>query len=191
MFFFGGGVQIPFRATSFTCPLPSNSRVKNFFNPIKKAEQPKHARAVRDEVFFFFFLFARTSAMLSFVLAQLLSPLPRFSVPVQFTPYNSLKVFDISKPSGPGVADVAGFVATEAVIVSASALHRGAVLIRCSGLLLLLPFACFDTKLSYDQTQFIYLFFKSGSNAPHSSRLCMLIGAPRDKNNPLSLFLIN
>lgn len=50
--------------------------------------------------------------MLSFVLAQLLSPLPRFSVPVQFTPYNSLKVFDISKPSGPGVADVAGFAAT-------------------------------------------------------------------------------
>lgn len=35
-------------------------------------------------------------------------PLPRFSVPVQFTPYNSLKVFDISKHTGPGVADVAG-----------------------------------------------------------------------------------
>lgn len=46
--------------------------------------------------------------MVSFVLVQLLSPLPRFSVPVQFTPYNSLKVFDISKHSGPGVADVAG-----------------------------------------------------------------------------------
>lgn len=45
--------------------------------------------------------------MVSFVLAQLLSPLPRFSVPVQFTPYNGLKVFDISKPSGSGVADVA------------------------------------------------------------------------------------
>lgn len=80
------------------------------FNPIKGDEQQKYAQPVRDEVFFVFL--ARTLAMLSFVLAQLRSPLPRFSVPVQFTPYNSLKVFDISKPSGPGVADVAGFVAT-------------------------------------------------------------------------------
>lgn len=121
-FFWQGGVgQISFL---FLVLYRQTAGLKTPFNPIKKDEQPKHARAVRDEVFFFF-LFARTSAMLPFVLAQLLSPLPRFSVPVQFTPYNSLKVFDISKPSGPGVADVAGFVATEAVIVSASALHRG------------------------------------------------------------------
>lgn len=46
--------------------------------------------------------------MVSFVLVQLLTPPPRFSVPVQFTPYNSLKVSDVSKPSGSGIADVAG-----------------------------------------------------------------------------------
>lgn len=95
---FGGVGQIPYHQTAeLTTPL----------NPIMEEQQPRHAQAVRDEV-----SFARTSAMLSFVLAQLLSPLPRFSVPVQFTPYNSLKVFDISKPSGPGVADVAGFAST-------------------------------------------------------------------------------
>lgn len=107
----GWGCQIPISGTFFFFVLyRQTAGLRTPFNPIKKDEQPKQAQAVRDEVFFFFF--ARTSAMLSFVLAQLLSPLPRFSVPVQFTPYNSLKVFDISKPSGPGVADVAGFVAT-------------------------------------------------------------------------------
>lgn len=45
--------------------------------------------------------------MVPFVLVQLHSPLPSFSVPVQFTPYSRLKVFDISKHTGPGVADVA------------------------------------------------------------------------------------
>lgn len=55
--------------------------------------------------------------MVPFVLVQMLSPLPRVSVPVQFTPYNSLKVFDISKHTGPGGA--------EAVIVSACTLHGG------------------------------------------------------------------
>lgn len=64
-----------------------------------KGEQLKRAHGVKDKVL-------RTPLSLPFVIVQLLSPLPTFSVPVQFTPYNSLKVFDISKHTG--VADVAG-----------------------------------------------------------------------------------
>lgn len=103
----GGWGSDPFRGIFFFVLYCQTAGLTTPFNPIREEQQPKHAQAVRDEV-----SFARTSAMLSFVLAQLLSPLPRFSVPVQFTPYNSLKVFDISKPSGPEVADVAGFAAT-------------------------------------------------------------------------------
>ena len=49
------------------------------------------------------------------------------SVPVQFTPYNSLKVFDISKHTGTVGQQMWLARATEAVIVFAWALCRGAI----------------------------------------------------------------
>lgn len=77
-----------------------------------------------------------------FVLAQMLSPLLRFSVPVQFTPYNSLKVFDISKHTGPGVADVAGPRPQRQLLYqpvrSMGGLHWQGAKDRCSGAICLL-----------------------------------------------------
>src|SRR4029434_6169767 len=63
-----------------------------------------------------------------FVSSPMAKPLPSCSVPVRFTPYNSLQVFDISKHThtqththtctGQNAADVAGARATQGVIVS-------------------------------------------------------------------------
>lgn len=83
--------------------------------------------------------------MVSFVLAQPLSPLPRFSVPVQFTPYNSLKVFDISKPSGPGVADVAGLWPQRQLLYQPGC-STGGCADKVLRIAVLLPFGCFDTN---------------------------------------------
>lgn len=53
--------------------------------------------------------FYKNTMILALVLVQLPScPLPGFSGPVRLTPYNSLKVFDISKHTGPGLADAVG-----------------------------------------------------------------------------------
>lgn len=92
------------------------------FNLIKD-EQFKHARDLKMK-------FYKDITTVSFVLVQLLSPLPRVSVPVQFTPYNSLKVFDISKHTDPGVADVAGRGHRGSYCISLYA-PWGAALTRC------------------------------------------------------------
>lgn len=79
--------------------------------------------------------------MVPFVLVQLLSPLPRFSVPVQFTPYNSLKVFDISKHSGPGGADVAG-LRPQRQLLYQPACSMGGYIDKVLKIAVLMPFGC-------------------------------------------------
>lgn len=114
-----------------------NSDFRTLLNPIIDKQLNMSSEA-EDE------LFTGTSPKFSFVLVQLLSPLPRVPVPVQFTPYNSLKVFDISKPSGSGVAAVAGLCPQRQLLYQpvrstggcADKLLRAAVLV---------PFGCSDS----------------------------------------------
>lgn len=84
--------------------------------------------------------------MVSFVLVQLLSPLPRFSVPVQFTPYNSLKVFDISKPSGSGVADVA-VLWPQRQLLYQPVRFMGGCADKVLRIAILVPFGCSDSTV--------------------------------------------
>lgn len=123
-------------------------------------------------------------------------PLPRFSVPVQFTPYNSLKVFDISKHAGPGVADVAGLWPQRQLLyqpVRSAGVCADKVLRTAA----LMPFGCSDcptAKLgSYHDNGRHYsmqlsLFLRSCSVL---LKWPPLIGPSDDNNTPLSFPVID
>lgn len=132
--------------------------------------------------------------MVSFVLVQLLSPLPRFSVPVQFTPYNSLKVFDISKHTGPGVADVAGPWPQRQLLYQLVC-SMGGCTDKVLRIAILMPFGCSDCNCS---TARLYSYHDNGRHyCTQLSLLKLFIKLTHvnmhsdDNNTPLSFSLIN